>query len=195
MFLGIRLAPDQFAFARQVQITCDTAKLAASRLTGKEAPTHADTEKTLDELRARVRSVIAYLDGFSAKDFEGAATRSVTQPRWEGKTMSGGDYFLEHAVPNFYFHLTHVYAILRHNGVSVGKRDYLGRAQPPRSCCQRLIGAQAPNQSGRITEGGGETLKEPIGAPSTIEAGRSQVAGAGALAGAAWAPPEVMRMP
>ncbi len=121
-----RLAPDQFALARQVQIACDTAKLAASRLSGKEAPSQADTEKTLDELRARVHSVIAYLDGFSAKDFEGAATRSVTQPRWEGKTMSGADYFREHALPNFYFHLTTVYALLRHNGVHVGKKDFLG---------------------------------------------------------------------
>ncbi len=126
LFLGFRLAPDQFAFARQVQSTCDTVKLAASRLSGKEAPVHADTEQTLDELRARVASVLKYLDGFSAKDFEGAADRKVTQPRWEGKTMSGADYFLEHAVPNFFFHLTHTYAILRHNGVNVGKRDYLG---------------------------------------------------------------------
>ena len=126
IFATLRLAPDQFAFARQVQITCDTAKLAASRLSGKEAPAQADSEQTLDELRARVRSVLTYLNGFSADDFAAAATRSVTQPRWEGKVMSGADYFLEHAVPNFYFHLTHVYAILRHNGVSVGKRDYLG---------------------------------------------------------------------
>jgi len=124
--VGLRLAPDQFAFARQVQTACDTAKLAASRLTGKEAPKHEDNEQTLDELSLRVRSVIAYLDGFSAADFEGAAARSVTQPRWEGKTMSGAAYFLEHALPNFFFHATHVYAILRHNGVPVGKRDYLG---------------------------------------------------------------------
>jgi hypothetical protein len=126
LFLTLRLAPDQFTFARQVQIACDTAKLAASRLSGKDAPAHPDTEQTLDELRARVRAVIAYLDAYSAKDLDGAATRSVTQPRWEGKTMSGADYFLEHAVPNFFFHLGHAYAILRHNGVSVGKRDYLG---------------------------------------------------------------------
>jgi len=134
VFLGLRLAPDQFAFARQVQTACDTAKLAASRLTGKEAPSQPDTEQTLDELRARVRSVVGYLDGFSEKDFEGAAARTVTQPRWEGKTMTGADYFLEHALPNFFFHLTHAYAILRHNGVSLGKRDYLGaltqRARP-----------------------------------------------------------------
>jgi uncharacterized protein len=121
-----RLAPDQFAFARQVQTMCDTAKLAASRLSGKEAPVQADTEATMDELRARIRSVIAYLDGFTEKDFAEAASKTITQPRWEGKKMAALDYFREHAVPNFYFHLTHVYAILRHNGVSVGKRDYLG---------------------------------------------------------------------
>lgn len=126
VFLEFRLAPDQFAFVRQVQSSCDTAKLAAARLSGKEAPSHPDTEKTMDELKKRVRTVITYLDGFSAKDFEGAATRVITQPRWEGKVMSGADYFREHAVPNFYFHTTHTFAILRHNGVSVGKKDFLG---------------------------------------------------------------------
>jgi uncharacterized protein len=126
LFLGFRLAPDQFAFARQVQSACDTAKLAVARLTGQDAPKHADTEATLDELHARVRAVIAYLDGFSSKDLEAAAERTISQPRWEGRTMTGADYFLEHAIPNFYFHLTHSYAILRHNGVPLGKRDYLG---------------------------------------------------------------------
>ena len=126
LFLGFRLSPDQFAFARQVQITCDTAKLGASRLTGKPAPAQADTEATLAELSARVKGTIAYLEGFSAKDFEHAATSTITQPRWEGKTMTGADYFLEHVVPNFFFHLTTTYAILRHNGVAIGKRDYLG---------------------------------------------------------------------
>jgi hypothetical protein len=125
-FLGFRLSPDQFAFARQVQIACDTAKTATARLTGKEAPAHADDQKTIEELRARVKSVLSYLDGFTAKDFEGAAERSITQPRWEGKTMTGHDYFVEHAVPNFFFHLSTAYAILRHNGVPLGKRDYLG---------------------------------------------------------------------
>jgi hypothetical protein len=126
VYLTLRLAPDQFAFARQVQTACDTAKLVAARLTGKEAPSHPDTEQTLDELRARVRAVVAYLEGFSAKDFDGAESRVITQPRWEGKVMSGRDYFLEHGLPNFFFHLTHAFAILRHNGVDVGKRDYLG---------------------------------------------------------------------
>jgi hypothetical protein len=124
--LGYRLAPDQFAFARQVQVACDTAKVAASRLTGKDAPSHPDTEQTIEELSVRVRAVRAYLDGLSADDFAGAATRVVTQPRWEGKVMTGADYFLEHAVPNFFFHTTHAYAILRHLGVPLGKRDYLG---------------------------------------------------------------------
>jgi hypothetical protein len=126
LYVGFRLAPDQLAFARQIQIACDTAKLGASRLTGKEAPSHADSEQTLDELRVRVRSVVSYLDGYSEKDFEGAGTRSITQPRWEGKVMTGKDYFFEHVQPNFYFHTAHTYAILRHNGVPVGKRDYLG---------------------------------------------------------------------
>ena len=127
LFLGFRLSPDQFAFARQVQLACDTAKLGASRLAGREAPSHSDDQKTLDELRARVKSVIAYLDEFKESDFAEGATRSITQPRWEGRTMTGHDYFVEHAVPNFFFHAAHAYAILRHNGVPLGKRDYLGQ--------------------------------------------------------------------
>jgi len=124
--LALKLAPDQFALVRQVQAAGDTAKLAAARLTGKEAPSHPDTETTLAGLRTRVQSVLSFLDGFSARDFAEADTRAITQPRWEGKVMSGADYFIEHAVPNFYFHLTHTYALLRHRGVPLGKRDYLG---------------------------------------------------------------------
>lgn len=126
VLLTMRLAPDQFPFVRQVQSACDTAKLASSRLSGKDAPKHEDNEKTIDELHARIKSVLAYLDGFSEKDFDGAEKRTITQPRWEGKTMTGVNYFLEHATPNFFFHLTHAYAILRHAGVPLGKRDYLG---------------------------------------------------------------------
>jgi uncharacterized protein len=133
-FLGIRLIVDQLPFSFQVQTACDTAKLAASRLSGKEAPAHPDTEETVEQLRARVRAVIAYLDGCSAKDFEHAATRTITQPRWEGKTMTGVDYVREYAQPNFFFHLTTAYAILRQNGVPLGKRDFLGTLtqHPPR---------------------------------------------------------------
>lgn len=126
VYMDLRLAPDQFGFARQVQIACDTAKLAAARLTGKQAPAHPDNESNLEELRARIQSVITYLESYTQADFEGAATRVITQPRWEGKVMSGADYFLEHALPNFFFHVNHAYAILRHNGVNIGKRDYLG---------------------------------------------------------------------
>jgi hypothetical protein len=126
VFVTLRLAPDQFPLARQVQIACDTVKLGAGFLTGKQMPAQEDNEKTLAELQARVRSTIALLDSLTAKDFEGAATRVVSQPRWKGEWMTGADYFVEHVVPNFYFHLTTTYALLRHNGVSVGKRDYLG---------------------------------------------------------------------
>ena len=126
VFPGLRLAADQFPLARQVQICCDTVKLAASYLTGKPADSQADEEKTIPELQARVRWLIGYLDSFGAQDFAGAATRVVSQPRWKGEWMTGADYFLQHAMPNFYFHLTTAYAILRHNGVNVGKRDFLG---------------------------------------------------------------------
>ena len=126
VFPSLRLAADQFPLTRQVQICCDTVKLAASYLTGKPAESQPDDEKTIAELQTRVRWTIGYLDSFSARDFEGAAARVVSQPRWKGEWMTGADYFLEHAMPNFYFHLTTAYAILRHNGVAIGKRDYLG---------------------------------------------------------------------
>jgi hypothetical protein len=126
LFPTLRLAPDQFPLARQVQIACDTVKLSLSFLTGKQVQPQEDNEKTLAELQARVRSVISLLDGVTPKDFEGAATRVVSQPRWKGEWMTGADYFIEHTIPNFFFHLTTAYAILRHNGVAVGKRDYLG---------------------------------------------------------------------
>ena len=126
VFPTLRLAPDQFPLTRQVQICCDTVKLAVAYLTGQPAQPQEDNETTLEQLQARVRSIIALLDGLKSQDLEGAATRSVSQPRWKGEWMTGEDYFIQHAVPNFYFHLTTAYAILRHNGVSIGKRDYLG---------------------------------------------------------------------
>jgi hypothetical protein len=125
VFLASKLAPDQFAVLRQVQLASDVA-IAASRLVGKEIPKHDDKETSFEELHARLRASIAYLDGLSAKDFEGAATRVISHARWDGKVMSGQDYFIEHAVPNFFFHLTTAYAILRHAGVELGKKDYLG---------------------------------------------------------------------
>jgi uncharacterized protein len=135
VFPTLRLAADQFPLTRQVQVCCDTVKLAASFLTGKPAESQPDTEQTIEELQARVRSTIAYLDSFTPGDFDGAATRVVSQPRWKGEWMTGADYFVQHAIPNFFFHLTTAYAILRHNGVSLGKRDFLGAQakRPPAS--------------------------------------------------------------
>ncbi|HXX67044.1 MAG TPA: DUF1993 domain-containing protein [Polyangiaceae bacterium] len=124
--LAFRLAADQYPFVRQVQLSCDHAKFAPARLTGREAPKHPDDEQTIDSLRTRVGSVRSWLESFAATDFEGAEKRIVTYPRWEGKVMLGEDYLVEHAMPQFYFHVTHAYAILRHNGVDIGKKDYLG---------------------------------------------------------------------
>ena len=121
-----RLAPDQFPLSRQVQSSCDTLKFAASRLSGKDAPNNPDAEQTIDELRARIKTTVAHLDSYKADDFAGAETKSIVMPRREGKVIKGSDYLLEYAIPNFYFHVTTAYAILRHNGVDVGKMDYLG---------------------------------------------------------------------
>lgn len=126
VLLNARLAPDQFNLIRQVQIACDTAKLGAARLAGVDAPVHEDKEKTLPELKARINDVINYLEKFKADDFKGAEERKISQPRWEGKYLNGLEYTIQHALPNIYFHITTAYSILRHNGISVGKKDYLG---------------------------------------------------------------------
>ena len=125
--LSARLAPDQFALVRQIQSTADQCKLTVARLTAKEPPKHPDTEQTLDELRKRLHSVIAFLDGFAPADFEGAAERLISLPFFpEGKAMTGAHYLHERQLPNVYFHASMVYAILRHNGVDVGKNDFIG---------------------------------------------------------------------
>jgi hypothetical protein len=126
VLLQSRLAPDMFPFVRQVQATCDQAKYAAGRTTGKEMPSHPDTEQSVAELRERIAAVRGYLSSVSQQDFATIEERTVTTPRWEGKSMTALDYLIQHAQPNFYFHLGMSYAILRHNGVDVGKRDYLG---------------------------------------------------------------------
>ena len=126
VLLNSRLSVDQFNLTRQVQISCDTAKLAVARLTAKEAPSHEDNETSLAELQSRIQSVIDYLATFSAADFAETATRSISQPRWEGKYLTGHEFAMEWAVPNVYFHITTAYAILRHLGLDVGKKDYLG---------------------------------------------------------------------
>jgi len=126
VLLNSRLAPDQFNFIRQIQIASDTAKLGASRLTAKDAPVFEDTEKTLGELKTRIEKTIAFLATITPKDFEGAEERKITQPRWEGKYLNGKEFAIEHAIPNLFFHVTTAYSILRHNGVDIGKKDYLG---------------------------------------------------------------------
>ncbi|MCH1910766.1 DUF1993 domain-containing protein [Leptospira noguchii] len=126
VLLNSRLAPDQFHFIRQIQIACDTAKLGVSRLTGKDAPKHEDQEKTLLELQTRIDSTLDYLSTFTEKDFSESNDRKVFNPRWEGKYLTGKEFAIQHLIPNFYFHITTAYSILRHNGVDIGKKNYLG---------------------------------------------------------------------
>lgn len=122
-----RLAPDMYPFARQVQSACDSAKFCASYLSGKLAPKHEDNEKTWSELRERIKKAVAYLEGFKFEDFNQAATMKVS-PNWaKGQWIIGEEFMTDISVPNFYFHLTTAYAILRHSGVDVGKGDYLGQ--------------------------------------------------------------------
>ncbi|WP_409996923.1 DUF1993 family protein [Leptospira sp. 85282-16] len=124
--LNARLFPDQFPLTKQIQIACDTAKLCVARITAKDAPVHEDSETTLAELKTRIGSVIQYLETYKAEDFKSVSEIKVSQPRWEGKYLTGFEYLTHHAIPNFYFHITTAYAILRHNGVEIGKKDYLG---------------------------------------------------------------------
>ena len=126
VLLNSRLAPDMFNLTRQVQIACDSAKLGASRLSGKDAPVNDDKEKTIPELKARIESTIGFLASVKEADFNGWEERKISQPRWEGKWLTGNDYLHQHVIPNVYFHITTAYAILRHNGVEVGKKTYLG---------------------------------------------------------------------
>jgi hypothetical protein len=126
VLLSSRLTPDQWPLVRQIQAACDAPKYAAARLAGKDPPKHPDTETTVDELHARIKAVVEYLDGFKASDFAGADDRRMPLNFMEGKTLSADDYLNELAVPNFYFHVATAYSILRHNGVEIGKNDYLG---------------------------------------------------------------------
>jgi hypothetical protein len=126
-----RLAPDQYELVRQVQSACDAAKYAAAYLSGQNAPSHPDTEKTLVELRARIRTCVQYLESVKASAYAGAMERRVAPPWLQGKWFAAGDYLTQVAVPNFYFHVAMAYAILRHNGLELGKMDYIG-AMPAR---------------------------------------------------------------
>lgn len=123
-FVEMRLAPDMFNFGRQVESACDAAKFAAARTSGKEAPKHEDKQTTLAQLRARIKSTLDYLATFKPEDL-GSEDAPVSLPFMEGKVMKAGDYVVDLASPNFAFHLTMAYAILRGCGVTLGKRDYL----------------------------------------------------------------------
>jgi len=131
--LEARLAPDMFPLVRQFQSACDSAKFAAAFTAGKEPPSHPDTERTFGELCTRISSVVEYLGTFGEADFANADAGEVTRPRWEGKSMRATDYLVEQGVPNFFFHLNMIYALLRHNGVELGKRDYIGQLSFRRS--------------------------------------------------------------
>lgn len=124
--LSARLYPDMFPLGRQIMAAADAAKLLAARASGKAAPVHPDTETTVAGLRARITSVLDYLAGFTAEDFAGVDERIVPLAFLPGKGARAVDYVEQHAVPNFYFHLVMTYALLRHNGVELGKRDYIG---------------------------------------------------------------------
>jgi len=121
-----RLAPDQFSFVQQVQSACDQAKYAAAYLSGKPAPSHPDTERTFAELRQRIQKCLGFLETVQAKDLGGAGERKVAPPWLGGKWLPGDEYLVHVALPNFFFHATMAYAILRHNGVDLGKMDYIG---------------------------------------------------------------------
>ncbi|MBM3366778.1 MAG: DUF1993 domain-containing protein [Betaproteobacteria bacterium] len=122
-----RLTPDMFPLSRQVQIACDAAKGAVARLAGVEVPKHEDTERDFAELKARIAKTVEFVRGFKPAQLEGTEDKDVVL-RLQGKdvTFKGMPYLLGFALPNFYFHVTTAYAILRHNGVEVGKRDFLG---------------------------------------------------------------------
>lgn len=125
LWLGERLAPDMFTFAKQVQVACDNAKDAAARLTGTESPKFEDIEKTFAELKARIDKTVEYLLTFSESSFENSGEIKVTLAYFPGKYMIGFDYAREYAVPNFLFHVTTAYGILRKNGVPLGKADFI----------------------------------------------------------------------
>ncbi len=122
-----RLRPDMFHFARQVQAACDWAKNAGARLAGIEPPKFEDNETTFDELKARIAKTLDYLRSLNRQDVEAGAERIVVFPMRNDKMkMKGSNYAFHLALPNFYFHVTTAYGILRHNGVEIGKRDFVG---------------------------------------------------------------------
>jgi uncharacterized protein len=128
-YLGLRLAPDMLPFTRQIQIASDSAKGCMARLAGVDVPSWEDKEASLADVRARVQKTIDYVAGFTAAQVDGSEERAITiQRRTSEPLQFDGQTFLRHyALPNFYFHLTTAYALLRQAGVDLGKADFLGR--------------------------------------------------------------------
>ncbi len=126
--LGARLAPDMFPLTRQVQIACDFAKGVSARLAGVEVPVHEDKEQSFAELIARIDTVLAFIGTLPTAAFAGAEDRDIVLRPGTAKEMrfSGQDYLFRYGIPQFFFHMTSSYALLRHNGVEIGKRDFMG---------------------------------------------------------------------
>jgi hypothetical protein len=123
-----RLFPDMLPMTTQVQIACDTAKGVVARLAGVEIPVFEDNEKTLADLKARIAKTVAYIQTVTPAQIDGTEDKEIVIKRGDKETRySGMQFLLGHAVPNFYFHVTTTYNILRHNGIEIGKRDYLGK--------------------------------------------------------------------
>ena len=121
-----RLAPDMKPFTYQVQSACDYVKAAAAWLSGQTPPKHEDTERTIDDVRARIRKTVAFTESVTEAQYTDAAERKVSLSWAPGKVLGGEDYLLQMTIPNVYFHIAMAYAILRHNGVDIGKMDFLG---------------------------------------------------------------------
>jgi uncharacterized protein len=128
-FTQARLFPDMFPLSKQVQIACDFARGVSARLAGAEVPKYDDNERTFEELRGLIARSIAFVDSFSATQFEGAAEREVViRPGTpKERRFDGQGYLLSYGLPQFFFHVTTAYALLRHNGIEIGKRDYMGQ--------------------------------------------------------------------
>ena len=134
VLLGMRLAPDMLPLVKQVQIACDMSKFCLARLSGREAPSHADDETTIEQLQARLAAVADWIDGVPAAEVDGTEEKPITMKLRVGEvTMPGLDYLRNFATPNFYFHATTTYALLRHAGVELGKGDFLGRPRQPKA--------------------------------------------------------------
>lgn len=127
VIVGARLAPDMFPLSRQIQIACDFAKGASARLAGVDVPTYEDNEKTIADLKARIAKTVDFVKGLKPVQIDGSEDRDINlKIAGNPHTFKGQPYLVTFAIPNYYFHLTTAYAILRHNGVELGKGDFLG---------------------------------------------------------------------